>query len=95
MGYPTKVQLIRRKQSQQWYVNFPAQVAQAMDFRAGETVEWEIEDRGLLGLVRRDVPESAWKKKRRGSSRNSSGSLGSAGLPSRRRGPRNAGESNS
>jgi DDE superfamily endonuclease len=66
MGYPTKVQLIRRKQSQQWYVNFPAQVAQAMDFRAGEVVEWQIEDRGLLGLVRRQVPESALKKKTAG-----------------------------
>jgi len=66
MGYPTKVQLIRRKQSQQWYVNFPAQVAQAMDFRAGEVVEWEIEARGLMGLVRREVPESALKKKTAG-----------------------------
>ncbi len=24
MGYPTRVQLIRRKASEQWYVNFPA-----------------------------------------------------------------------
>ena len=23
MGYPTKVQLIDRKKSQQWYINFP------------------------------------------------------------------------
>ena len=30
MGYPTKVQLIRRKASQQWYVNFPSALAQAM-----------------------------------------------------------------
>ena len=95
MGCPTKVQLIRRKQSQQWYVNFPAQVAQAMDFRAGEVVEWEIEDRGLLGLKRREVPESALKKKRRASSRNSSGSPTSAGGPSRGRGPRSGGESSS
>jgi len=95
MGYPTKVQLIRRKQSQQWYVNFPAQVAQAMDFRAGEVVEWEIEDRGLMGLVRREVPESALKKKRRASSRSSSASPTSAGGPSRRRGPRSGGESSS
>jgi hypothetical protein len=95
MGYPTKVQLIRRKQSQQWYVNFPAQLAQAMDFRAGEVVEWQIEDRGLLALVRRQVPESALKKKRRASSRSSSGSASSAGGPSSRRGPRSGGESSS
>lgn len=95
MGYPTKVQLIRRKTSQQWYVNFPAQVAQAMDFKAGEVVEWQIEDRGLLALVRRQAPESALKKKRRGSSRSSSGSAASAGAPSSRPAPRNKGGSSS
>ncbi len=45
MGYPTKVQLIKRKASQQWYVNFPAVLAQAMEFEKGETVEWVIKDR--------------------------------------------------
>ena len=95
MGYPTKVQLIRRKQSQQWYVNFPAQVAQAMDFRAGEVVEWQIEDRSLLGLVRRQAPESALKKKRRGCSRSSSVSSPSAGGRSARGGPPSEGGSNS
>ena len=68
MGYQTKVQLIKRKNSRQWYVNFPAQLAQAMDFKAGEVVEWEIEDKTLLALVRTEVPEGTLKKKRRGSS---------------------------
>ncbi len=27
MGYPTKVQLIQRKGSEQWYINFPAGLA--------------------------------------------------------------------
>jgi hypothetical protein len=27
MGYPTKVQLIQRQESQQWYINFPAPLA--------------------------------------------------------------------
>jgi hypothetical protein len=27
MGYTTKVQLIKRAKSEQWYVNFPAQLA--------------------------------------------------------------------
>ena len=62
MGYPTKVQLIKRKQSEQWYINFPAQVAQAMEFERGETVEWIIEDKGQLVLKRRDTPPSALKK---------------------------------
>ena len=38
MGFPTKVQLIKRKESEQWYINFPSAVAQAMEFERGETV---------------------------------------------------------
>jgi hypothetical protein len=56
MGAPTKVQLIDRKDSQQWYVNFPAAIAQAMDFQRGETMEWFIEDRQFLILKRQSVP---------------------------------------
>ncbi len=65
MGYPTKVQLIKRKQSEQWYINFPTAVAQAMEFERGETVEWIIEDKGSLVLRRETVPPSAMKKKLR------------------------------
>ena len=53
MGYPTKVQLIQRKASEQWYINFPAALAQAMEFDKGETVEWIIEDKDTLRLHRR------------------------------------------
>ena len=31
MGYPTKVQLISRQKGQQWYVNFPNALAEAMN----------------------------------------------------------------
>jgi hypothetical protein len=64
MGYPTKVQLIKRKASEQWYINFPSAVAQAMDFQRGETVEWLIEDRTQLVLKRHQAPPSLMKKKR-------------------------------
>jgi hypothetical protein len=63
MGLPTKVQLIKRKQSEQWYINFPSAVAQAMEFERGETVEWYIEDKGTLALKRQQVPPSVLKKK--------------------------------
>jgi hypothetical protein len=66
MGYPTKVQLIKRKQSEQWYINFPSAVAQAMEFERGEVVEWIIEDKAQLVLRRQKVPPSAMKKKRLG-----------------------------
>lgn len=65
MGYPTKVQVIRRKDSEQWYINFPAAIAQAMEFTKGETVEWVIQDRGRLLLNRvQAASEAAGKKKR-------------------------------
>lgn len=65
MGYPTKVQLINRKKSSQWYVNFPAAVAGAMEFAKGEMVEWIIEDKAILVLRRMNVPPSRLKKKRK------------------------------
>jgi len=63
MGFPTKVQLIKRKKSQQWYINFPAAVAKAMEFKQGEVVEWGIENKALLVLKRTQVPDSPLKKK--------------------------------
>lgn len=63
MGFPTKVQLINREKSQQWYINFPSAIAQAMEFQRGETVEWIIEDKAQLVLRRLSPPPSALKKK--------------------------------
>lgn len=56
MGFPTKVQLIKRTSSEQWYINFPSAIAQAMDFSKGETVEWVVSDKRHLILVRNDAP---------------------------------------
>jgi len=53
MGYPTKVQLISRKKGDQWYVNFPNALARAMDFKKGETVEWEIQSIHELKMIRK------------------------------------------
>ncbi len=53
MGYPTKIQLISRKKGNQWYVNFPNALAEAMNFKKGETVEWEIESLCVLKMSRR------------------------------------------
>jgi hypothetical protein len=62
MGFPTKVQLIKRKDSEQWYINFPSALAQAMEFERGETVEWVIEDKSQLVLRRRVTPATTLKK---------------------------------
>jgi hypothetical protein len=63
MGYPTKIQLIKRANSQQWYVNFPAAVAQAIEFNAGEVVEWIIDDHQRLVLQRSQDSVEELKKK--------------------------------
>ena len=62
MGYQTKVQLIKRAKSEQWYIGLPAQIAQAMEFEQSETVEWFIEDKSTLALKRHKTPEPILKK---------------------------------
>lgn len=67
MGYPTRIQLINRQASQQWYVNFPSAIAQAMEFRKGEVFEWVFQDQRSLLLRRTEALEPAegpGKKKR-------------------------------
>jgi hypothetical protein len=63
MGYATKVQLIKRKSSEQYYVNLPAQLAAAMEFERGEVVEWFVEDKATLALRRADAPKPILKQK--------------------------------
>lgn len=66
MGYPAKVQLIQRQASQQWYIAFPAALARSIGLQKGETLEWNVQDRGNL-LLHRAAPAAlpAEKKKRR------------------------------
>jgi phosphoenolpyruvate synthase/pyruvate phosphate dikinase len=83
MGFPTKVQLIKREKSEQWYINFPSAVAQAMEFGRGETVEWFIEDKETLVLQRPEAPARKLKKKPQDrSSAKSKASSKNAGAPS-------------
>ena len=62
MGFPTKIQLIKRSKSEQWYINFPSALAQAMEFERGEIVEWAIEDKHKL-ILSRDKSVDSEKKK--------------------------------
>jgi antitoxin component of MazEF toxin-antitoxin module len=56
MGYPTKIQLIKRKRSEQFYVNFPAALAQALELSKGEQVEWIVHDKAHMIMARREAP---------------------------------------
>jgi hypothetical protein len=82
MGFPTKVQLIKRQTSEQWYINFPSALAQAMEFARGETVEWFVEDKGLLALRRASTPPGVLKKTLPASSPSSNNSGANASLAS-------------
>jgi len=82
MGFPTKVQLIKRQASEQWYINFPSAIAQAMEFSRGETVEWIVEDKALLALRRLHPPPPTLKKTLPASSPTSSSSGTNAPPPS-------------
>jgi hypothetical protein len=63
MGYPTKIQLIKRAKSEQWYINFPSAIAQAMEFERGEVVEWLIQDKQTV-ILKREEPSGSQEKKK-------------------------------
>jgi len=65
MGYPTKVQLIQRRASPQWYIAVPAALARSLGLQKGETIEWNVQDRHNLLLHRAAAPPEQEKKKRR------------------------------
>ena len=53
MNYPTKVQAIRRQKAAfQCYVNLPLPLAAAIDIEPGEMVEWKVDTRYKLYLIR-------------------------------------------
>jgi len=62
MGYKTKVQVIRRAKTRQFYICFPSALAQAMDLQPSEVVEWIIESDGRLLLNRTGEVPSKGKK---------------------------------
>jgi len=63
MGFKTKIQLIRRSKSEQWYINFPSALAQAMEFDKAEVVEWIVQDKHNLTLSRIEAETKEPKKK--------------------------------
>jgi hypothetical protein len=55
--YPLKIQAIRSQgQKPRLYVSFPLAIAAAIGLEPGETVQWELLDRGELHLVKAPPP---------------------------------------
>lgn len=53
MGYRTKIQVIERaNKTRQFYLICPAPLAEALELRKGEDVEWVVEDDGKIRIVR-------------------------------------------
>jgi len=62
--YPLKVQAFRPQgTTPRLYVYFPIPLAAAIGLEAGESVQWELLDRGQLHLVRLDPPLPSTKKR--------------------------------
>lgn len=58
MGYPAKIQLAGKPNNPQWHINIPNAVAQTLGMRKGESVEWEINSREILVVVRKESTPS-------------------------------------
>ena len=62
--YPLKIQAIRTKgQQPRLYVSFPLALAAAIGLEAGESVQWELLDRGELHLIRDSTPAPMTRRK--------------------------------
>jgi hypothetical protein len=68
--YELKVQAIRSRNKKQasLYVYFPLPLAAAIGLEAGETVQWELLDRGELHLLRPNTPKPHARQKSKASS---------------------------
>ncbi len=69
MDYPTKLQCIRRRNSCQFYINFPMPPAEALELRKGECLEWTIVDKGHLLLSRKECTPDRVRRKNPSSSK--------------------------
>jgi len=62
--YPLKIQAMRSQGKQpRFYVSFPLALAAAIGLAGGETVQWELLDRGELHLVRPRTPPTTTRRR--------------------------------
>lgn len=67
MGYLTKVQVIERAKGQrQFYLICPAPLAQALEMEKGETIEWVVQDKWTLSVIRVEVREAQPQRRSHG-----------------------------
>jgi len=62
--YPLKIQAMRSQGKQpRFYVSFPLALAAAIGLEGGETVQWELLDRGELHLIRPATPQPMTRRR--------------------------------
>ena len=67
MGYLSKVQVIQRANgNRQYYLICPAPLAEAIELGKGETIEWVVEDKFHLAMMRPEAKEKAKGRTRSG-----------------------------
>ena len=52
MAYIIKVQKVDRPTNRSFYLNLPAVLAEALDIKKGEQLQWSVEDKNTLILSR-------------------------------------------
>ncbi len=63
MGYISKIQHVQRPTNQSFYITLPSALAQAMEIKKGEFIEWIIENKNLL-LIKRVEEKAKFKSKK-------------------------------
>jgi bifunctional DNA-binding transcriptional regulator/antitoxin component of YhaV-PrlF toxin-antitoxin module len=63
MAYKTKIQLIERKTSEQWYIFFPMAIARAMEFEKSEEIEIIIQSKSEI-LIKRQKEATPRRKRK-------------------------------
>ena len=67
MGYLSKVQVIERaKGQQQFYLICPVALAQALEMKKGETIEWVVEDKWTLKVRRIEARQTPTQRRSHG-----------------------------
>ena len=63
MGYRVKLQKVERPTNRSYYLNVPVALAEAIELRKGEELEWFLQDQNTL-VVQRTTPRKPKYPKR-------------------------------
>lgn len=62
MGYPVKIQKVERPTNRSYYVNLPVALAESICITKGEEMEWVVDDRNTLVLLRKKQKKATRKE---------------------------------